>query len=122
MTKIRRANPGDLDKLAEIYTKSYNSLDIGENWDEKSAKKLLKHLFNDQEDLFFVVEERGKPVGAIVGLIKPWWDGNHITDGELFVHPDHQKKGLGKKLVKKLFEEALDKYNAVSWDTFTHVI
>lgn len=82
----------------------------------------MLHLFNDQPDLTFVAEDNHKIVGAANALIKPWWDGNHITDGEIFVDPEHQGKKIGKKLLKHLFEQAQEKYQAVCWDTFTHVV
>lgn len=122
MAKIRNAKLKDIKKLAPIYVKAYNSLIIGENWDNKSAYNLLKHLFESQPDLTFVVEENDKVIGCINALIKPWWDGNHLTDGELFVNPEYQRKGLGKKLIKHLFREAKRKYQAVAWDTFTHIV
>jgi len=117
---IRPVNDADFQELSKIYALAYNSLSIGENWNEPTALMLLKHLYSEQEDLFFVAEENGKVVGAITAPIKPWWDGNHLTDGELFVHPDNQRHGIGKLLIKKLFSEAKEKYKAVSWDTFTH--
>jgi len=120
MENIRNVRNDDFSELAKIYTLAYNSVNIGENWDDSSALKLLKHLYSEQPDLFFVAEENGKVVGGITAPIKPWWDGNHLTDGELFVHPNNQKHGLGKLLIKKLFTEAKKKYDAVSWDTFTH--
>lgn len=120
--KVRTAEKSDLTRLASVYKNSYNSLKIGENWDEASAHALLKHFYNQQSDLFFVADEDKKIVGGIVALVKPWWDGNHLTDGEIFVTPDFQNKGVGKLLIKTLFKTAKQKYNAISWDTFTHVV
>lgn len=120
MVSVRPVHDEDFLKLSKIYALAYNSLNIGENWDEASALKLLKHLYLQQPDLFFTAEENGKVVGAITAPVKPWWDGNHLTDGELFVHPDNQRHGIGKLLIEKLFTEAKEKYSAVSWDTFTH--
>jgi len=119
---IRSSKKSDFKTLAKIYVKAYNPLNIGEEWDNESAEKLLRHLYNDQPDLTFTAEYKGKIVGLINAIVKPWWDGNHLTDGELFVDPEYQKKGIGKKLVKYLFKKAKDKYNAVCWDTFTHVV
>ncbi len=116
------ATKDDLNRLAQIYTDAYNSLNIGEHWDSSSAHQLLLHLYEHQSDLFFVAIKDGQVVGGIVSLVKPWWDGNHITDGELFVDPNHQGSGIGSLLIKRMFEEAKDKYDAVSWDTFTHVV
>lgn len=120
--KIRSVEKSDFDKLAKLYVEAYNPLNIGEHWDVASAKKLLFHLYSAQPDLFFVVEDNDKVIGAINAIVKPWWDGYHITDGEVFIHPKHQGKGIGKKLIKHLFGQAKKKYQAVSWDTFTHIV
>ena len=120
MIDIRLGNENDLTELAKIYSIAYNSLNIGEKWDDTSAQKLLQHFYKQQPDLFFVAEDNGVIVGGIVALVKPWWDGNRLTDGEIFVDPNSQGKGIGTQLIKCLFSEALNKYNAVSWDTFTH--
>lgn len=122
MVAIRLTSKEDLKELAEIYKTAYNSLNIGENWDSKSSLKLMQHLFEDQGDLFFIAEENGKILGGIVALVKPWWDGNHLTDGEIFIDPASQKKGIGTQLIKQMFTEALEKYQATSWDTFTHKV
>ncbi len=119
MVNIRLVREADLPKLSEIYKAAYNPLNIGENWDSDTALKLMRHLYDEQGDLFFVAEEEAI-VGGIVALVKPWWDGNHLTDGEVFIDPHHQNKGIGTKLINRLFTESLEKYKAISWDTFTH--
>lgn len=119
---FRLATEGDLKELSEIYTVAYNSINIGETWTPESAYKLIEYLFNDQPDLFFVAEVDSKIVGAIVATVRPWMDGNHLIEGELFIHPDYQKKGIGVKLIKQLFTNAKEKYGVVAWDTYTHII
>ena len=120
MITIRPVQKNDLHALVEVYINAYNSLDIGEHWNNETALQLMQYLYNDQPDLFFVAHEDEQIVGAIAASVKPWWDGNHIVDGELFIDPAHQKKGIGSQLVKHLFTHALEKYQAISWDTFTH--
>ncbi len=122
MVIIRIVKQDDLKNLDEIYLKSYNSLNIGENWDIQSSQKLMEFFFSYQSDLFFLAEVDGIIAGAIVALVKPWWDGNHLVDGEIFINPKFQKQGLGTKLIEKMFLIAKEKYQAVSWDTFTHII
>jgi GNAT superfamily N-acetyltransferase len=46
--------------------------------------------------------------------------GWNLTDGELFVSPNHQGKGIGTKLIEHMFSVAQEKHKAISWDTFTH--
>lgn len=120
MLSLRLAKEEDLQVLSKTYTIAYNSINIGEKWTQNSAYKLIKYLFEDQPDLFFVATIDEKIVGGIVASLKPWWDGNHLIDGEIFIHPDFQKKGIGVRLVKQLFTTAKEKYGVVSWDTFTH--
>ena len=120
MISIRTATKDDLRNLGIIYKEAYNVISIGENWTDETAYKLLKHFYAKQPDLFFVAEVDGKIVGGIVSLLKPWWDGNHLTDGEIFVSPAFQGKGIGIQLIKHMFTEGLQKYQAISWDTFTH--
>ncbi len=122
MTNIRQANTTDLKELAQIYAYAYNSLNIGENWNEITALALIRFLYENQPDLFFVAEIDNKIIGGIVASIRPWWDGNHLIDGEVFVNPDYQKKGIGINLIKKLLTTAKNKYKAISWDTYTHTI
>lgn len=119
---LRLATGDDLNLLREIYIQAYNSLNIGEHWNKQSAYKYIEYLWNDQPDLFFVAEIEGKVVGGIVATVRPWWDGNHLIEGEIFVHPKYQGKGIGVKLIKQLFTTAKEKYEAVSWDTYTHIV
>ncbi|MBS3169169.1 GNAT family N-acetyltransferase [Candidatus Woesearchaeota archaeon] len=109
----------DLRQLAEIYSIVYQKFDIEERWTSESAKRLLSYWFDKQPDLAFVAEFNGKVVGAFIAGIKPWWDGNHLSDGEIFVHPDYQKKGIATKLSVALYEKALQKYNVISFDAYT---
>ena len=67
----------------------------------------------------FVASYNGKVVGAFVAGIKPWWDGNHLLDGELIVDPDYQKKGIGKLLLKAILRKAINKYNVTVWEAVT---
>ncbi len=120
LINIRKAKKSDLDTLSEIYVKAYTKVDIDEIWTKEAAKKLLAYWLTKQSDLFFVAEYNGKIAGGFVAGIKPWWDGNHLVDGEIFVDPSFQKKGIGTELSKTLFKKALDKYNVTRYDCVTY--
>lgn len=109
----------DLDHLAEIYVETYTDFDVGERWDKKSAWKMLGYWLKHYPDLALTAEYNGKIVGAFLVGVKPWCDGNHLIDGEIFVHPRYQKKGIGTKLTKVMFEKARKKYGVVAWDAYT---
>ncbi len=109
----------DLKELAKIYTSTYSNFDIGERWTEETSYKMLKYWFDRQPDLFFLAKCEEKVVGAFTVGVKPWWDGNHLVDGEIFVNPDCQKKGVGKELLRFVSEYAKKKYNVVQFDSYT---
>jgi GNAT superfamily N-acetyltransferase len=109
----------DLPQLAKVYTAAYQNFAIGEQWTAKTAIKLMAYWFAKQPDLAFVAEVNKKTVGGFISAIKPWWDGNHLSDGEIFVDPNYQKQGVATKLSIALYEKALKKYRALIFDAFT---
>ena len=116
---IRRIREEDLDKLAEIFTEVYAKFDVGERWNKKAAYSMLSYWIKKSPDLCFLGEYDGRIVGAFCTCVKPWWDGNHLSDAELFVHPDYQKKRIGTELLKFVLDYTIKKYQVVSFDAFT---
>src|SRR3989338_10691483 len=118
---IRRVKDNDLDVLAGIFNRTYSPsvFDVGEKWTKKSAYEMLKYWLKRTPDLCFLAEDEKEILGAFFVSVKPWWDGNHLVDGEIFVHPKHQKQGIGTKLLKFVFKHAIDRDNVVRWDTYT---
>lgn len=113
-------NKEDLEILAEQYASFYNNSVLKENWTKESAIKLFEYFYNQASDLFFVAYDNKKPVGVIMSVLKPWWDGMHLEDGEVFVSKEYQKMGIAKKLFKKLFEYAIEKYDATTFEAHTY--
>lgn len=109
---IRLVKEEDIKELAPIYKELYDDADIGEFWSIESAKKLLEYWYEKQGDLFFVAEEDGKVIGAIMSGIKPWFDGNRLVDTEIFVCKKFQEKHIGKELYKIHLKEAQRIYQA----------
>ena len=117
---IRLVKKDDIKLVAPIYKELYDEADIGENWSIESAENLLNYWFDRQGDLFFVAEEDGKPVGAMVSGIKPWFDGNRLIDGEVFVWSEYQGKHIAKDLFIIHFETAVSKYNVKTMEFHTY--
>lgn len=109
---IRLAKMSDIDDLAIIYKDLYDNANIGEIWTIEKSKELLLYWYKKQSDLFFVAEENGKPVGAIVSGIKSWFDGLRLVDTEIFVSQKCQKKHIGRDLMLEHLKQAKIKYNA----------
>jgi len=115
---LRLIKKKDLKTLARVYCKAYSDT-AEEHWTQGSAYALLNYWFDRQPDLSFLAEIDGKIVGAFLAGVKPWWDGNHLVDGEVFVDPDYQKKGVGTALSELMYRSAVKKYNAKRFDAIT---
>lgn len=119
MLSIRQMKVEDLEDLSRVYVDAFKDPELGENWEPKSAYALLEDWFKRQPDLSFVAEYNNKLVGAFVVGVRPWWDGYHLVDGELFIASEYQKQGIGSRLIKEVLEEANKKYSPLTWETYT---
>ncbi|MBI4533039.1 MAG: GNAT family N-acetyltransferase [Candidatus Melainabacteria bacterium] len=117
MTIIREMNSADLGELATGYVQAVYRAD--EPWTDEAACALLTDWLQRQPDLAFVAQVDGKLAGAIMVGIRPWWDGNHLVDGELFVRPEYQRKGIAAELMRVTINTAIAKYKPVVWETYT---
>lgn len=106
----------DLPRASEIYTQSFDKANVGEQWTPETAEKFMRYWFERQPDLFFVAIDEEKIVGGVVAGIKPWWNGNHLVDGELFVDPSFQRKGIARNLLKEVIRRGIEKYNIVEFE------
>ena len=111
--ELRLIKEEDIPEVASIYVDAFTEADIDEDWTQESAEEFMNNWLDRQKDLFFVAIYEGQIVGGIVAGIKPWWDGKHLIDGELFVRPELQRQGVGTRLFITLLEEAIKKYNIV---------
>ena len=110
----------DLQMIAVEYANYYSNSKLEEKWTKESTMKLFEYFYNQAPDLIFVAYDKEKPVGIIMTLLKPWWDGMHLEDGEVFVIKEYQKREIAKKLFKTLFEYAIDKYDATTLEAHTY--
>ena len=117
---IRLAKKEDLEDLAVIYKSLYDDVDIGENWSIEKSLELLNYRFDKQQDLFFVAEEDGKAVGAIVSGVKPWFDWLRLVDTELFVSKDYQEKHIWRDLMLEHLKNAKAKYSVKTIEFHTY--
>ncbi len=121
--QIRPATERDIRPIAELYLAVYNNLgELRETWTKESAHRLISHFYRRQPDLFFVAGRQGKAIGAVVAAVQPWWDGNHLVEGELFVEPNMSDRSVADRLLKRLLVEANERYDVVSWDTIAPTV
>lgn len=110
-----------LDELAAVYLRALAD-NPDEHWQLTQTKALLADWWHRQPDLFVSArdDEQGALVGGFVVGVRPWWDGNHLVDGELFVDPPFQQRGVAKQLMLAALAKAKKRYAPLlNWDTYT---
>jgi len=63
-----------------------------------------KEILSDPDNEMYIAEENDKIVG-FSGITKQTWN-NTASGINIFVHPDHRRKGIGKNLVEAMIEGA----------------
>ncbi len=107
--QIRQTKIEDLPELTNIYCKAYDRLEFGENWSVETTKNLLSFYFDLKTFLGITAVANGEIVGAFFSFVKPWHDGNHLGEGELFVDTKYQNQKIGTKLMTEMMRIAKSK-------------
>ncbi len=120
MIRIRRIKEADIPRLGKLYVQIYKKHNVGEAWTVPAAQRMLRWYLKIAQDMAYLAEDDGQIIGAFLVGVKPWWDGNHLLEGEIFVHHDYQRSGIGSALMKKILEHGVKKYRAVIWEPFAY--
>jgi GNAT superfamily N-acetyltransferase len=103
---IRTTTRKDIIPLARIYIKAYMRPAFGEHWNNQSAIDMLMFYYTQKAFLGLTALVNNKIVGAFFSYIKPWHDGKHLAEGELFVDPKYQKQKIGRQLFLEMMQLA----------------
>jgi GNAT superfamily N-acetyltransferase len=109
----------DIPALSAAYVAAFKEVDPSEVWTEDRAGDLVRFFMKAQPDLVFVAEQDNEVVGGICGLAKPWWDGTHLVETELFLHPTAQRQGIGANLLLQYLQEAARLYRVTKMEAIT---
>jgi glucosamine-phosphate N-acetyltransferase len=91
------------------FLESLDSLRKASNLDAKKAKQIYAKIKSNPDHVIFVAVLDGKIVGSTTMIIEPKFihDGGYVGHIEdVVVAKEHQKKGVGEKLVTALLDYA----------------
>jgi GNAT superfamily N-acetyltransferase len=109
MITIRKTEKQDIRQLAEIYKSAYDRPQFGEDWSLERAENLLNFYFNLDTFIGLTATSNERIVGGFFSFTKPWYDGNRLAEGELFVDPQYQNQKIGSRLMLQMMKEAEEK-------------
>lgn len=99
MIKIMQASINDLGSILELqYTAYQSEARLVNDFNIQPLKQTLEEVIEEYNKgvIFKAVDDSENIVGSVRGYIK----GNIFYVGKLMVHPKHQKKGIGAKLLQ----------------------
>lgn len=121
MISFKEVKEKDLPILASLYSVIYLNIKMGETWTYSTALSYMQYFYHYQPDLFICAYDNDIPIAAIMSTLKPYYDGIHLTETELFVSEDYRGQNIEKKLLEMHFELAIAKYDASHIDAITYI-
>ena len=100
MIIIIKAEPEDLEAILRLQYAAYKSeADIYNDYSIQPLTQTLNEVITEYNKGVIL---KAVANGHIVGSVRAYADGDTVYIGKLMVHPDHQEKGLGKKLLSAI--------------------
>jgi len=103
MIIVKKAKPEDLDAILELQYAAYQSEALLYN--NFSIQPLTQTLDELTAEYHKGVILKAVDNGKIIGSVRAYADGDTVYIGKLIVHPDHQGKGSGKRLLAAVENE-----------------
>ena len=97
MIKIQKAQSEDMKAILQLQYVAYQSeAQLNNDFTIQPLMQTLDELIAEyQKSVILKAVQDGK----IIGSVRAYADGDTVYIGKLIVHPDHQGKGLGKRLL-----------------------
>ena len=105
MVSVGSANPSDREEIEKLIAKYHSSEGITPN-KERVAWAVDQQLRGESPGLLLVARDQDTIVGVALAVYTPSAElGRVVTVNDFFVRPDHRRKGVGRKLAKRLVKE-----------------
>lgn len=99
---IRKMTKNDLSACAEILIQVYNNTLWQGGWTHETALEYLTDFFDMKKFAGFVVTLEDSIIGAVFAHEKVWWNRSEVFVEEMFISPEHQRKGIGSLLIREI--------------------
>lgn len=109
MTKIRRARPTDAPAIREVYFAAAAQGTLARMPDEVDDHYVAEFMKAAEDGLEVVAEVDGHLVGELhASRLPPRQFSHGLGELTIAVHPEHQGKGIGRKLFEEFFRIVKD--------------
>lgn len=105
---IRPLVKADIAACAKVFVNTYNSAPWNYHWALEQAEQYLDEYASSAQFVGFVLHHNDEIAGAVLAHTKTWWTNSQLFIDELFISPDKQKMGCGKKLLLHTEQYAID--------------
>lgn len=109
MIRIRSLTREDLPACTRLLMAVYNNEMWQCRWTDQTGTAYLTQIMEMPCFVGYAAEEDGELVGAALCREKIWWNNSELYVEELFVNPQHQRRGVGTKLMQTAEDYVLGK-------------
>ena len=101
---IKSYQAEDLERCARALAAAYEGEPWHNHWTLQGAYRYLKEFCGNPRFVGFTVWEGEQLAGAAFCHERTWWTNDELYVDELFVTPEHQRKGHGRQLLTAIQE------------------
>ena len=99
---IKQFSLNDLQKCCELYVRTFNGEPWYDQWTQKTAYTRLLEIAENKRFLGYTLWDNEELIGAVFCYLKTYYNGSEVFIEEIWVSPDHQRKGYGVMLMEEI--------------------
>lgn len=105
---IRKCDGMDIPGLAEALARAYAQAPWHEVWTQQRACRRVEVILAHEGGMGVAAVENGVIIGGALGYADPYAEEDFFFVAEVFVVPEHQRKGVGKAMLAALEQHVKD--------------